>query len=224
MLVARAARQGRLPSTASSVVIRAGARERSLYVTLNLPKSAGLAFDPLSEVALDDALRAALSDAEAVAAFLTTEREAFAGARVGEWPRRIGVRETRRVQGLVRLEEADVLHGRRRDDEACVSTWPVELWQQHDRLTFRPVAGPSSVPLGCLVADHPSRRLAVAGRCVSASREALGALRVIGTSMAMGEAAGAGAALALAGSCDLAGVDPAAVRQAVASGQTTSAW
>lgn len=223
MAVARAARQGRIPATASSVVLRSALREGSLQVTLNLPKTDGAAFDPLDPAALAGVHAVARADAEAIVAFLVAERGPFAAARVGAWPSRVGIRETRRIRGLTRLEESDVLEGRRRDDEVCVSTWPVELWHHHERLTFRAVAGASSVPLGSLVADHPSRRMAMAGRCVSASHEALGALRVIGTAMATGEAAGAAAALAVEASSNLAAVDPAAVRRAVAAGRTVAA-
>lgn len=222
--VARAARLGRIPESASSVLLRPGVQHRSLFLTLNLPKPSSGRFDPLDALTLEHTRREAQADAEVLLGFLATERPCFAGARVGAWPARIGVRETRRVRGRARLEEEELLHGRRRDDEACVSTWPVELWQERERLTFRPVAGPASVPLGCLVADHPSRRLAMAGRCVSASHEALGALRVIGTSMATGEAAGAACALALRQSTDLSAVEPAAVRRSIASGLTTSLW
>jgi hypothetical protein len=223
MQVARAARRGRLADRASSVVFRPGAGG-GLFATLNLAKPAARDFDPLDEALLAELKRSACEDAEAIVAFLAAEHPAFAGALVGARPQRVGVRETRRVRGLARIEERDVLEGRRRDDEACVSTWPVERWQDRERLTFLAVAGPSSIPLGCLVADHPSRRLAVAGRCVSASHEALGALRVVATAMATGEAAGAAAALALAASSDLSAVNPASVRRAVASGLTTSQW
>jgi hypothetical protein len=56
-------------------------------------------------------------------------------------------------------------------------------------------AGPCSIPLGALVScSHP--RLGMAGRCLSASHEALGALRVIGTALATGDAVGRAAAIA----------------------------
>lgn len=224
LMVARAARLERIPPTASSVVLRPGLRSESLYVTLNLPKPADEPFDPLSPVAMARTQQAAQADAEAVFTLLRNEHPAFAGASIGAWPARVGVRESRRVTGLARLEESELLHGRRRDDEACLSTWPVELWQDHERLTFRPVAGAASVPLGSLVADHPTRRLAMAGRCLSASHEALGALRVIGTAMATGEAAGTACALALRHGSDLSAITPAAVRRSIASGLTTSQW
>ena len=52
---------------------------------------------------------------------------------------------------------------------------------------------------------------------MSASHEALGALRVLGTSLASGEAVGVAAALALDGGSDLAAVDAKSVRDRIAS-------
>src|SRR5262249_33512113 len=56
------------------------------------------------------------------------------------------------------------------------------------------------IPYRCLV---PKTRdgLLVAGRCVSATREALGAIRLTAPAMAMGQAAGTAAALAVRIGC-----------------------
>ena len=143
--------------------------------------------------------------------FLRATREGFAAARVADWPSRVGVRETRRVLGRVVLEREDVLAGRRRDDEVALSSWPIELWEDHRRARFEHPAAACSIPLGALVSrSHPG--LGMAGRCLSASHEAHGALRVIGTALATGEAIGVAAANAAASGAALGEVDPAAVR------------
>jgi hypothetical protein len=67
------------------------------------------------------------------------------------------------------------------------------------------------VPLGALVA-RSCGRLGMAGRCASASHEAMGALRVLGTALAMGEAIGTAAALAADAGTELRAIAPAAVR------------
>jgi hypothetical protein len=60
------------------------------------------------------------------------------------------------------------------------------------------------IPWGSLVsADIPN--LLTAGRCISCDHQAMSALRVMGTCMAIGQAAGEGAAMA----ADLAGGDAA---------------
>jgi hypothetical protein len=72
------------------------------------------------------------------------------------------------------------------------------------------------VPLGALV-SRSHARLGAAGRCLSASHEALGALRVIGSALATGEALGVAAALAADAGTTLADVDPARVRARIAA-------
>jgi len=209
--VARAASRGELPAECASVVVRPDARPGSLFVTLTLPPLDGRPFAPLAPDYVAALGARAREHTAALVEFLRSTREGFAAARVADWPARIGIRETRRALGRVVLERDDVLAGRRRDDEVAVSAWPIELWEDHRRARFEHPEGPCSVPLGALVSrSHP--QLGLAGRCLSASHEAIGALRVIGTALATGEAIGVTAAMATDAGSALADVAPARVR------------
>ena len=215
--VAGAVRRAELAPGCESVVVRPGIRSGQAFVTLNVPKLAGRPYAPLDEDHRSELEAVARRSAEAVAAHLRHSRAAFRDSRVACWPTRIGIRETRRVRGRAELSRDDVVTGHRREDEVALSSWPIELWQDHRRARFEHPAAPCSVPLGCLVSrTHP--RLGMAGRCVSATHEALGALRVVGTAMATGEAIGVAAALAADEDVELAEVRPEAVRQRIAGG------
>jgi hypothetical protein len=193
--IAGAVRSQDLPGGCESVLVRPGGPEDEVYLTLNVPRPEGAAYAPLDAERLAALDRRARESAAAVAEFLRRTRPAFAHSKIDAWPRRIGVRETRRLIGCVVLSREHVLAGRRREDEVAVSTWPIELWHDHRRARFEYPAGPCSIPLGALVSrSHP--RLGMAGRCLSASHQALGALRVLGTALATGEAIGIAAALA----------------------------
>jgi hypothetical protein len=213
--VARAASRGELPADCESVVVRPGPGPGSAFLTLTLPPLADRLFAPL-EPGYVEALGAhARALAAAVVDFLRASRPGFEHARAAGWPARPGVRETRRILGRAVVTRDDVLAGRRRDDEVALSSWPIELWEDHRRAHFEYPAAPCGVPLGALVSrSHP--HLAMAGRCVSASHEAHGALRVIGTAFATGEAAGVAAALAADARTPLANVAPARVRARIA--------
>lgn len=221
-VAARDARRGHLGETCASIVLRPAARAGSMFVTMNLPKPDPATFDPLDSEALEELRERAAHDSQELLKVLTRERPLLRGSSEGARPVRVGIRETRRVRGIDRLDVTAVLEGGRRDDEACQTTWPVEIWSSSERMVFRHTAGPASIPIGCLISDHPSRRLAMAGRCASASHEALGAVRVIGTSMAMGEAAGVACALVAKPALTLPTIDAARIRHAVKSGKTTA--
>lgn len=219
--VAGAVRGGALAPECASVLVRplgAPSPGGEAFLQVNVPKLEGRAYAPL-DAAYREALEArGRASAEAVVAHLAATRPEFAAARIAAFPRRIGLRETRRVRGDVAVSREDVLAGRRRDDEVALSSWPIELWRDSRRARFEYPAGPSSIPLGALVARSHGR-LGVAGRCASASHEAMGALRVLGTALAMGEAIGVAAALAAATGCELRGVEPARVRERVLAGE-----
>ena len=209
--VARAVRTGALPSGCESVLVRPGTDPGDAYVTLNVPRPAQSAFAPLDAGHVETLERLARERAQAIADFLRETRPAFAKSRVAAWPRRLGIRESRRIEGCETVTGPDVLTGRRRDDEVALSTWPIELWQDHRRARFEYPEGPCSVPLGALVSrSHP--RLGAAGRCLSATHEALGALRVIGTALATGEALGVAAALAADAGVGLDAIAPRELR------------
>ncbi len=208
--VAHAARRGGLPPDCESIVVRSGGESGSYYATLTLP--------PLDErpLALLDpeyleALRSRAQDrARSIVAFLRDTQPGFEAARIADWPARVGVRETRRLVGRVVMTDQDVLCGRRREDEVALSTWPIEVWEDHRRPRLVYPEAASSVPLGALVSrTHPM--LGVAGRCLSSTHEALGALRVIGTALATGEAIGVAAALAADANTALAAIAPARI-------------
>jgi hypothetical protein len=104
----------------------------------------------------------------------------------------VGVRESRRIAGRVRLERDDVLTARKRADAIARAAWPIELWESGAggaRYEYVPDDDWYDVPRGCV--EHATcTNLLAAGRCMSASHEAMGSARVIGTCLAVGEAAG----------------------------------
>jgi hypothetical protein len=112
----------------------------------------------------------------------------------------VGVRETRRIVGEYTLTLDDLISGRDFEDTIAYCAYPVDI---HDPKgagggisNKGETANAYQIPYRCLV-PTTIEQLLVAGRCVSATHEALGAIRVMPPSFAMGEAAGTATALAL---------------------------
>lgn len=218
--LADATRRRDLSADCESVLLRPIPGSQDAYLTLNLSREAAAhAADPDGRRAVESRARQRI---EEIVLHLRATRPGYAGCRVAAWPRHLGVREGNRLRGRVVLDETAILAGQRDADEVALSSWPIELWHDHRRAILRYPAGPCGIPLGALVSrSHP--RLGMAGRCLSATHEALGALRVLGTALATGEAIGIAAALAADRGCALAEIAAAAVRAARDAGSSQGA-
>ena len=127
----------------------------------------------------------------------------------------LGIRESRRVVGEYMLTDADILACRRFDDAIAVASYPVDIHHaKGGDCTLYWCDDCYDIPYRCLVPAGVGRLL-VAGRCASMTHEAMGSTRVMSTCMAMGEAAGKAARIALLNGVSPAEVDVAKVRAAL---------
>lgn len=113
----------------------------------------------------------------------------------------IGIRETCRIVGRTPLTEEDVRSERIRDDGVATGCWYMDVHPHQTTLGsanadegFQP--DHYDIPYGSLLPTKVSNLLA-AGRCHSADRMAASSSRVSVTCMAMGQAAGAAAAMGI---------------------------
>ena len=101
-------------------------------------------------------------------------------------------REGIRLAGIWELDERAILEGRKFKDGIARNAWPIEFWGQSDSVphyAYPPEDDYYEIPSRCLRSGSISNLFA-AGRCISASNRALASTRVMGTCMALGEAAG----------------------------------
>ena len=111
----------------------------------------------------------------------------------------VGIRETRRITGEYVLTGDDVLAGKKFDDPVAKCNYPIDIHSPDGKSTTFRQLGPAvyyEVPYRCMV-PVKTENLLVTGRAVSADHEALSSLRVMPTCMAMGQAAGVAAAIAV---------------------------
>jgi hypothetical protein len=192
-LLATAEQEGRLPKGAANLALAPSPQPGEVVCKLTL---SGITEElPANRDFLTLAEQEGRRRALAVTEFLKT-LPAFARAFVSHAAPQVGVRESRGVIGRYQLTRDDVLSGRKFSDGIARASWPIELWQdgRHGATyEFLPDGSSYDIPLRCLQARDLDN-LFVAGRCMSATHEALGSARVIGTCLATGEAVGRAAA------------------------------
>ena len=100
-------------------------------------------------------------------------------------------RDGARLLGQYTLTAQDVLEARKFPDPAARSAWPVEFWDPETgpRYRYLPDGEFYEIPRRCLASERIANLFA-AGGCISAETLALASVRVMGTCIALGEAAG----------------------------------
>ncbi len=111
----------------------------------------------------------------------------------------IGVRETRRIVGQYTITLEDIQQCRAFDDAVVKGAWFLDIHPSDGSVGIHPhrnyAPEPYDIPYRTLL-PQKVENLLVAGRCHSATREALGSTRVTITAMGMGEATGIAAVIA----------------------------
>jgi hypothetical protein len=113
----------------------------------------------------------------------------------------LGLRESRRIKGVVTLSAEDLANRREWEDSIGYGSFFIDIHNPAgpgmSGQTWRPPRGfHYQIPYRALVPEK-IENLLVAGRCISADHVALGSLRIMATCTVMGEASGAAAVLSL---------------------------
>jgi hypothetical protein len=125
----------------------------------------------------------------------------------------LGIRETRRIVGQYVMTQEDVLGCRHFDDAIAVASYPIDIHRpSDDGCTLIWCGDCYDIPYRSLVPQKVTNLL-VAGRSISATHEAMGAIRVMATCMAMGEAAGRAAKISVHGNRTPAEIDATELRR-----------
>lgn len=190
--IATAVSSQKLPAEALGVAFREGMSANEAWATIDLQADP---FDPCSPECLTRVESTGRATAFEVLDFLRSHIEGFENAVLGASPARAGIRESRRITGLSQLTEDDILTGKEPPGADAYASWPLELRENAKGPKFRfPENNRSAaIPLDCL-RSRDFFNLFMAGRCISATHAAQASIRVTGTCMATGEAAGKAAA------------------------------
>lgn len=161
-------------------------------------KSAVDAFD------LTDAEVEGRRQAQQIVAFMRKNIPGFENCRIASTGPHIGIRESRKIDGIYKLTAEDLLENRMFDDAIAMGGYPIDIHSPDGAAMKHRHLKPGSwysVPYRSLVTKE-IENLIVAGRCISATHEACAAIRVTPIVMAIGQAAGTAAAQSAAtGEC-----------------------
>ncbi|MDZ4287110.1 MAG: FAD-dependent oxidoreductase [Prosthecobacter sp.] len=189
-MIFRAIRDGLLPAAAMGAGFRESPFSGEAFLTIDL--EAGQAhwdpFDPAKRAEVEAEGRHA---ALALWQFLRQEHPSFHACPPPMLPTQAGIRESARYRGDYMITGEDLAASRQFADNAALAGWPMEKRENARGPKFRYFDNPepAGIPGRCLK-NSAVPGLFFAGRCLSADHEALASLRVMGTCMATGQAAG----------------------------------
>lgn len=172
-------------------------------------------FDPTDPDSLSNAYFEGLKQVEFLLDYFR-KCPGLENARLGQIGNMMGIRESRRIVGEYVLKKEDLMNAEPFEDVIALCSYPVDMHPSkgnviglNEKLSVADVYG---IPYRVMVPEIVDNLL-VAGRCISATREALAAVRIMPCVMAMGEAAGVAAAMSVKGKTKPRDLDIAKLRQ-----------
>jgi len=165
-------------------------------VVVNMTRVTGIT--EVSSAALTAAEILSRQQAHILADFMIRRLPGFGQARLAATGTQIGLRESRRIQGLYTLTAEDVLSARQFADGIAQNAYPIDIHSpDSDTVVTMQIPDGKSymIPLGVMLNSQVDN-LVVTGRAISATHEAHASTRLSPVCMALGQAAGTVAALA----------------------------
>jgi len=120
----------------------------------------------------------------------------FEHSRLGEIAPMLGVRESRRIMGDYVLTAEDLIAGRVFDDAVSMGAYHIDIHRPAGTWVDSHNVRAYTIPLRSLIARDVDGLL-MAGKCLSATHEAVASTRVIPICMGQGQAVGTAAAIAV---------------------------
>jgi len=127
----------------------------------------------------------------------------------------IGIRESRKIDGIYKLTGDDLVKNVMFDDAVAMGSYPIDIHSPDGASMCNKFLKENtwySIPYRCLITKE-MRNLIVTGRCLSATHEACAAVRVTPILMAISQGAGTAAALAVSSKSDVAHLDVSQLRE-----------
>ncbi len=175
--------------------------------------------DPLDPDALSKAYVEGMKQIDFLMNFFKT-LPGLENAKLLQTAASIGVRDSRRIKGVYTMTADDIFDQTQFPDCIAYCAYPIDLHPQAGAKTGildedRPAPNEYQIPYRILVPEKVNSLL-VAGRCASATFEAMGAVRVMPPVMAMAHAAGIAAAMSAKAGKQPRDVDVAKLRAELA--------
>lgn len=155
-----------------------------------------LGLDPTNIHSLTDAYTRVYEQIPVLVRFFRSYVPGFARAQLLEIAPMLGVRESRRIMGDYVLTAEDLMAGRVFDDAVSMGGYHIDIHRPAGTWVDSHNVRAYTIPVRSLIARDVDGLL-MAGKCLSATHEAVASTRVIPICMAQGQAVGTLAALAV---------------------------
>jgi hypothetical protein len=175
-----------------------------------------LGLDPTNAASLSEAYQRVYAQIPVLVHFFQRWVPGFAGAHLGEIAPMLGVRESRRIMGDYVLTAEDLIAGRVFDDAVSMGAYHIDIHRPAGTWVESHNVRAYTIPLRSLMARGVDGLL-MAGKCISATHEAIASTRVIPICMGQGQAVGTVAALAVRAGCGVREVPLAQLQDTLAA-------